>query len=67
MHAPLFVQILDRTLLPFIEEVFPSGQFMQDHNPNHMSTLGRTIMGSIGGTPHPSLWTSTPLKIFGMS
>ena len=34
----LFVEILDGTLLPFVEEIYPSGhKFMQDNGPKHTS------------------------------
>ena len=49
MNAPLFVQILDRTLLPFIEEVFPDGhRFMQDNDPKHTSKLGQKFLEDHG-------------------
>ena len=34
MNAPLYIDILDQTLLPFIREVFPAKHwFMQDNDP----------------------------------
>ena len=56
MNAPLFVQILDRTLLPFVAEVFPSGhRFMQDNDPKHTSTLGKHFLDD-----HGINWWHTP-------
>lgn len=40
MNAELFVEILDKTLLPFIDSVYPEGhQFMQDNDPKHSSNM----------------------------
>ena len=40
MNAELFVDILDKTLLPFIERVYPEGhKFMQDNDPKHSSNM----------------------------
>ena len=37
MKKELFVSILDGTLLPFINDVYPDGhKFMQDDDPKHM-------------------------------
>ena len=34
--GPLYVQILEETLRPFLQDVFPSGhRFMQDNDPKH--------------------------------
>ena len=40
MNAELFIDILDKTLLPFIEWVYPEGhKFMQDNDPKHSSNM----------------------------
>lgn len=36
MDANVYVDILDRCLLPFLHDVFPDGhRFMQDNDPKH--------------------------------
>ena len=38
MKAPLYTQILDKTLVPFAADVFSEGfQFMQGNDPKHTS------------------------------
>ena len=36
MKAPLYMQILENTLLPFLRDIFPNRhRFMQDNDPEH--------------------------------
>jgi len=38
MDAPLYIDVLERTLLPFIESVYLEGyHFMADNDPKHAS------------------------------
>ena len=56
LNAPLFVQILDKTLLPFVEEEFPEGhRFVQDNDPKHCSKQGQKYL-----MDHGINWWRTP-------
>ena len=59
MEAPLYIQILDETLLPFIRDVFPDGfcRFMQDNDPKHTSRLAQQFFDSMG-----IYWWKTPAE-----
>ena len=49
MKAPLYVQILEETLLPFLQDVFPTGhRFMQDNDPKHTSRLAHAFFEDNG-------------------
>ena len=42
MKSELFIEILDKTLLPFIAAVYPDGhKFMQDNDPKHASNMAK--------------------------
>ena len=45
MDAPVYIDILQRTLIPFIKEVYPDNhQFMQYNDPKHVSKLGQKFL-----------------------
>ena len=49
MNAQLYTQILERTLLPFLRDVFPSGhRFMQDNDPKHTSRTSKKFFEDNG-------------------
>ena len=74
MKKELFVSILDGTLLPFIENVYPEGhKFMMDNDPKHTSGYAADWMREngvnniIGGRTRPSPLTSIQLRTCGIS
>ena len=45
MNGPLYTMILEKTLLPFLKEVFPDGhRLMQDNDPKHTSKCGQVFL-----------------------
>ena len=49
MNAQLYTQILERTLLPFLRDVFPSGhRFMQDNDPKQTSRASKKFFEDNG-------------------
>ena len=58
MDAPLFIEILERTLLPFVQRTFPSShRFMQDNDPKHTSWAAQEFYSRAGIN-----WWQTPPK-----
>jgi len=56
MNATVYIDILEQTLLPFVQEVYPdSHRFMQDNDPKHTSKKGQEFL-----TSNKITWWKTP-------
>lgn len=53
----MYTSILDSTLVPFLQDLFPEHhRFMQDNNPKHTSELARRFLVE----PNINLWKTHP-------
>ena len=58
MDRFLYVEILEKTLLPFVQEVYPdSHRFMADNDPKHTSVHAREFLSS-----NKLVWWRTPAE-----
>jgi len=58
MDAPLYIEVLEQTLLPFIELVYPDGhRFMADTDPKHTSKRATDFLDEKGVN-----WWRTPAE-----
>lgn len=58
MDAPLYLQILQQTLLPFLEKVYPDGhKLMADNDPKHTSRAAQNFLEENGVN-----WWRTPAE-----
>lgn len=57
MNDEMYVDILDRTLFPFVRDVFPGVffWFMHDNDPKHTSNHAQQYFGRVG-----IYWWTTP-------
>lgn len=56
MNAPLFIEILDKTLIPFLQERLSEGhRYMQDNDPKHTSRCAQEFFEEKGIN-----WWKTP-------
>ena len=57
MDTSVYVDILQKTLLPFLEQVYPDGhRFMQDNDPKHTFRLGKRFLAD----NHVEWWKTPP-------
>ena len=58
MDAPLYTEVLNQTLLPFLRRVYPDGhRFMADNDPKHTSNEAKHFLSTHGVT-----WWRTPAE-----
>ena len=58
MKKELYVDILEKTLIPFVRDVFPEAhRFMQDNDPKHTSGLAREFFEA-----KDIAWSHTPAE-----
>ena len=58
MDAPLYIQVLEQTLLSFLERAYPVGhQFMADNDPKHTSKAAKDFLEEKGVS-----WWRTPAE-----
>ena len=58
MRKELFVEILEKTLLPFVQKVYPDGhRLVQDNDPKHTSKYGVQFLQQ-----HGINWWKTPAE-----
>ena len=58
MDAPLYIEILEQTLIPFLQTVYPNGhRFMQDNDPKHTSQVAKQFF-----TDRSVNWWPTPAE-----
>lgn len=57
MNGPLYVQIIERTLIPYIRNEMPDHRFMQDNDPKHTSNLAKKFLEDNGIE-----WWKTPAE-----
>ena len=65
----LFVDILDKTLLAFVKDIFPRNRFMQDNDPKHISGYAKDwIKEEINWWKTPPEFPGVdPIEISGMN